>query len=100
MGDSRSAPDITLGVAGSKGSLTAFASGADIPALLCAGALEGLGRQPDLFRDIQPLGFRGVDIPLRANNLGHYLPSVAIFGGRRGESVRDPNLSAPMVEWP
>ena len=31
--------------------------------------------------------------------MGRYVVSVKDFGGRRGESVRDPNLSASIADW-
>ena len=44
-GDVCFAADITVGIAGAKGTFTAFVLDADIPALLCKGALEALAGQ-------------------------------------------------------
>ena len=79
MGGVCHAADITVGIAGSKGTFTAFVLDADIPALLRKGALEALAGQLDFARNALTLGSRGVEIPLQVNDAGHYILSVANF---------------------
>ena len=65
MGNVKFAADITVGIAGYKGTFTAFALVSDIPALLRNGALEDLRGRLDFPRDTLTPGFRGVGIPLK-----------------------------------
>ena len=53
---------------------------ANIPALLRKGALEALGGQLDIERDISPTRKYGVRVPLRVNGAVHYVLSVVEFG--------------------
>ena len=50
IGEARYAADITVGIAGYKGSFTAFVLDAEIPALLCKGALEALYAKLDFVK--------------------------------------------------
>ena len=52
MGEIRRAADFPVGIAGSRDKLSAFVFDADISALLRKGALEALGAQWDISRDI------------------------------------------------
>ena len=81
-----------MGIAGCRGAFTDFVLDADIPALLCKGALEALGGQLDFERDILAMREHGVDVPLSANEMRHYSLSVAAAG-------KGPDLAASYVEW-
>ena len=58
----------------------ALALDADVPALLRRGALEVLGRQLALSRDLVTLAREGVRAPLSINREGRYIPSAFDFG--------------------
>ena len=74
-----------MGIAGNKEEFRAFALEADIPALLHKGGMEALGGQLDFSRGASTPRKRGVDIPLKANCMGHYILSVIAFRvGRTG----------------
>ena len=81
-----------MGIAGRRGAFTDFVLGADIPALLCVGALEALCGQLDCERDILTIREHGVDVPLSANEMGHCILSVVALG-------RGPYLAASYFEW-
>ena len=98
MGDVEIAADITAGIAGPKGAFTDFALDAEIPALLRKGALEALRGRSDFSRGTPTLGSRGVGIPPKVNDMGHYILSVVNFEWRRGGVERSPNFSASRVE--
>ena len=51
IGEVQYAANVTVGIAGRKGTFTAFAMDAEIPALLRKGALEALGAQLDFAKD-------------------------------------------------
>ena len=51
MGEVKHAADIKVGIAGCKGTFTAFVLDADIPALLRKGALDALGAQLNFEKD-------------------------------------------------
>ena len=69
-----------MGIAGFRGTFTAFALDAEIPALLRTGDLEALGPQLDFVRDtLSPLR-HGVCVPLSVNAMGHYVVSVVEVG--------------------
>ena len=95
MGDVRHDADISAAIAGAKGNFTASVFDADIPLLLRQGALGALGEQLVFSRDTHTLGFRGLRIPPKANNMRRYILSVADFDGRRGSRDRVPSFSAP-----
>ena len=78
---------------------TALISAADIPAVLCKGALEALGGQLDFERDILTIRRHGVDIPLSVNGMGHYALSAVAFGTGPSCGDRRPNLAASNFEW-
>ena len=99
MGDVRFAAEITVRIAGNKGSLTAFVLDTDIPAPLRKGPFGALGGQLDFRRDILTLGFHGVDTSLQVSDMGHYISGAMAFGGRRGESLRDLKLPATIAKW-
>ena len=80
LGEARNAADITVGVAGCGGALTAFASEVDIPALLCRGDSEALWGQLDFTSDVLTIRNRGVGAPLKSNEMGHWVLSVASLG--------------------
>ena len=92
--EARCAADIRVGQAGNRGKPTAFALGAEIPALLREGALEALARQWDVSRDISMLRNQGLDIPLELTNLGRDVLSVASSGWESSKLVRGPTCSA------
>ena len=97
-GDVCFAADITVGIAGAKGTFTAFVLDADIPALLCKGALEALAGQLDSARNTLTLGTRGIEIPLKVNSMGHYILSVMDFPSGVGRVSPAPQLSASFLE--
>ena len=76
------AADITAGVAGVKGTFTAFVLDSDIPALLSKGALESLRGCLDFAQHTLTLGAAGKVIPLKMSDMGHYTLSVADFPSR------------------
>ena len=92
VGEVRFAADIEVGIAGCRGAFTDFVLDADIPALLCEGALEALGGQLDFERDILTIREHGVDVPLSANEMGHYILSAVALG-------KWPDLAASYFEW-
>ena len=74
-----------MGIADNKKEFRAFALEADIPALLHKGGTEALGEQLDFSRGASTPRKRGVDIPLKAKCMGHYILSVIAFRvGRTG----------------
>ena len=95
----RCAVDMTIGTAGSTGNYAAVVLDADIPALSRKGASEALGGRLVFSRDTLASDFRGVEIPLKANDMGHYMLTVEDFDGPRGCGGRGPEFSASMVEW-
>ena len=88
-----------MGIAGAKGALTAFALDADIPALLCKGALGALAGQLDFARETLTLGSRGIEIPLKVNDLGHYILSVDDFPAAPPSLGAESLFSASFLEW-
>ena len=76
------AADITAGVAGVKGAITALVLDSDIPALLSKGALESLRGRLDFAQHTLTLGATGKVIPLQMSDAGHYILSVADFPSR------------------
>ena len=93
-GEVRRAADILVGIAGNKGKITAFALGADIPALLGRGAMGALRGQLDFPRDALALRRRGAAIPLRVNRMGRFTLSAVDFGKGESRKVRSPVVSA------
>ena len=79
-GEVRFEADIKVGIAGRRGTFTACVSGVDIPAMLCMGAPEALRGQLDFERDISTIRGPGADIPLKVNDMGHYVLSVVAPG--------------------
>ena len=77
------AADITVGVAGVKGTFTAFVLDSDIPALQGKGALESLRGRLDFAQHTLALGTTGKVIPLQM--------SVADFPSRA--------YSASVIHW-
>ena len=71
LGEVRSAADIPVGVAGGRGKVAAFLLETGIPALLRRGALEALGWQLGVPRNVWMLNNLGVDAPLQVNRTGH-----------------------------
>ena len=91
IGEVQNAADISVGIAGFKGTCTAFVMEAEIPALLCKGALEALGARLDFAKDALLLERRSTCVPLGLNAMGHYILSVAEFGtGRPKRGTRSP----------
>ena len=82
LGEVCHAADITVGVAGVKGTFTAFVLDSDIPALLSKGALESLQGCLDFAQRTLTLGRSGKVIPLQMSDMGHYILSVADFPNR------------------
>ena len=99
IGEVKYAADIKVGFAGCRGVSTAFVLEADIPALLRTGALGALGGQFDCERDISTIRNHGVDTPLRAHEMGHYVPSVVAFRQGPSRADRGPNLAASLFGW-
>ena len=99
IGEDQHAANITVGVAGRKGSFAACVVDAEIPALLCKGALEALSAQLDFAKDTLLLERHGVCVPLGPNAMGHYIMSVAEFGRGGTQRARDPQFSASYFEW-
>merc|ERR1712016_341107 len=77
IGEVCHAADITVGVAGFEGTITAFVLDSDIPALLSKGALESLRGRLDFAQHTLTLGATGKVIPLQMSDVGHYILSVA-----------------------
>ena len=95
IGEDKDAADIKAGIAGCTGAFAAFVLGAEIPALLGAGAPEAqgaLGAQLDFEEDALSLSRHGVRVPFRINAMGHYVVSVVEFG-------RGPNVAASRFGW-
>ena len=92
IGEVKRASDIKVGVAGCKGTFTAFVLDADTSALLRKGALEALGAYLDFEKDALSLLRHGVRVPLGVNAMGHYIASVVEFG-------RGPEVAASYFEW-
>ena len=67
----RHAADIPVGIANNEGAVTAFAPGADIPALSRRGASKAPGGRLDVSRDMLTLRKRGADTPLRVSRKGY-----------------------------
>ena len=99
IGEVRFAANIVVGIAGCKGTFTAFVTDAEIPALLCKGALEALGAQLDFANDTMWLGRHGICVPLGLNAMGHYVMSEAEFDTGRPKRTRDPSFPASYFEW-
>ena len=99
LGDVRHAAIIPVGTGGNKGKFTALSLEVDIPALSRRGALEPLGGQLDVSRDILTLRMRGLDIPLKVNRMGPYILSVAVSGMGRPQIKEAPVAPAPYFEW-
>ena len=93
------AADITLGVAGPSGRLTAFVLEADSPAVLRKGALGALGGQLDFACDALPHRNQGAEIPLKVNRLGHPVLPVVAFGCGPRRVGGGPKLAASYFEW-
>ena len=72
---------------------------AGAPALLRRGALEALGGQLGLARDVLAIWNHGIDTPLKVNEMGHYLLSVFAFGEETSCVDLGPKLAAPYFEW-
>ena len=100
IGEVQYAANISVGIAGRKGTFTAFVMDAEIPALLRKGALEALGAQLDFAKDTLLLERRGICVPLGLNAMGHYITSVAEFGRGGTKRTRGPQFSASYFEWP
>ena len=100
IGEVQYAANITVGIAGRKGTFTAFVMDAEIPALLRKGALEALGAQLDFAKDTLLLERHGICVPLGLNAMGHYIMSVAEFGRGGTKRTRGPQFSASYFEWP
>ena len=92
------ASDIAVGIAGAKGTSTASVLDADIPALLCKGALEALAGQLDFARNTRTLGSRGIAIPLKVNAMGHYILSVVDFPAALASLGAESHFSASFLE--
>ena len=68
-GEVRRPTDIPVGLAGNKEKATAFALDVEISDLLRKGALEALGGQLDVPRDISTLRKQGATNPVMANRM-------------------------------
>ena len=99
VGEVKRAADIEVGIPGCKGASAASVLDAEIPALLRKGALGAPGGHLDLERDISTIPKRSVRVPLRVNEMGHYVLSVVEFGKGPPRSDRGPNLAASYSEW-
>ena len=64
---------IPIAIVGYTGQFTAYVADADIPALLGREALETLGRHLNFRQRVLTLVALGVDIPLGASAVGHYI---------------------------
>ena len=95
----RLAADIPVGIAGSIGKLAAILLEADIPSFLSNGTLMALGGQPDISSDMLSLRKRGADIPLKIDQMRHYVLSVVAFGDGCSKFGRGPMFGAPYFEW-
>ena len=98
-GEVKHAADIKVGVAGRRGAFTAFVLDADIPAVLREGALEALGGQLDFERDALSFRTHGMNDPLNANEMGHYVLRVVEFDKGPPRWGRGPCLAASYFEW-
>ena len=85
---------MTVGLAGRKETLTACVSEAAIPELLRKSALEPQGGQLDFASDVFTIRNHGLGVPLKANEMGHYVLSVVSSGEGPPRSVRGPKLMA------
>ena len=85
-----------MGIAGCKGTFTAFVLDAEIPASSRNGALETLGAQLDFEKDTLSLIRHGVWAPLRVNEMGQYILSVVEFG-KRASAFRSETESRGLV---
>ena len=94
LGGVRHAVDIPVRIAGSTGEVTAFALGANIPALLREGAFEALEGQLDFPRDLLTLRKRGATIPLRATSMSHYILIAVDSGEDPLRKVKGSGVSA------
>ena len=99
IGEVQYAANITIGIAGCKGTFTAFVMDAGIPALLRRGALEALGAQMDFAKDTLLLERRGICVPLGLHSMGHYIMGGAEFGRGGTKRTRGPQFSASYFEW-
>ena len=74
--------------------------GAETPSrILRKGAHEALRGQSVFGRDISTIRTRGAGIPLKMNEMGHYVLSVVAFGKGPSRVDRRPNLAAPVSGW-
>ena len=63
------------------------------------GALEELGGHLDVARDALTIRGRGVDIPLKVNEMGRHVLSVVSLGEGPLRVDREPKLAASYAEW-
>ena len=85
---------MTVGIAGRKETLTACVSEAAIPELLRKSALEPQGGQLDFASDVLTIRNHGLGVPLKVNEMGHYVTKVVSFSEGSPGSVRGPKLMA------
>ena len=86
-----------MGVAGNRGTFTAFALEADIPALLRKGAMESPAGQLDFLHGPLNLHRRLAQKPLGGNRVGHYILSVVDFREDPSRSLPRPEVSASFL---
>merc|ERR1712052_65500 len=98
IGEVQYAANISVGIAGCKGTFTAFVMDAEVPALLRKGALEALGAQLDFAKDTLWLERHSICVPLGLNAMGHYVMSVVELGKGRPKRTRDPQFCASHFE--
>ena len=88
------AADITVGIEGRRGTHTAFALGADAPALLRKGAAEAMGGQLDFACYVSTFRNQGVGSLVKVNEMGHSVLSVVACGDGSPRFVRGPSFAA------
>lgn len=97
-GEARFTADLP-GSAGCRGELAASVTDAGIPAILRKGAVEALGGQSQVARDMLTLRNQGADIPPKVNQTGRNILNAVAVGEGRPRSGRRPAFPASYFEW-
>ena len=84
---------------GAWGTFTALALGLDIPAILREGALGALGGRLDFSYDASTRWKRGLDIPLKVNQMGHDVLSVVALGDGPSRLGQGPKVAVSYCVW-